>query len=439
LTKFWSADEIGGACRREGHVWRERLWGPLATIWTFIVQVLHADSSQAEAVAISLAERAAADRDCPSGDPSAYCQARKRLPLGVIRRGVKAIAAKLGALVGGDGRWVEGRRVLIVDGTRCSMPDTPELQRAFGQPSGQEPGCGFPVATIVTVFSWATGAVLDAVVGPWRESELTLWERLWHLICPGDVVVADRFYCTFRDIVALRRKRCDVVVRLHQRRPADMTQGRRLGKNDRLVEWTKPAWNPRGREMTRREWERLPSKLTVRLVRVVVPRRGMRSRELFLATTLVDPAEYPLETLADLYRDRWTAELRLRDVKSTLDMDILRGKSPDVVVKEIFTHLLAYNLIRAVMWQAASKHDRPLHRLSFAGTVARLNAMTPYLVLFGSTPKAGKLYDILLRSIAAAVLPYRPNRVEPRAVKRRPKKYKLLNRPRETLRKELLS
>lgn len=439
LKEFWGSEEIEAACRQEGHVWRERFWGPLETIATFIIQVLGGGSSLREAVARSLAERAASGRCCPSGDPSAYCQARKRLPLEVIKRGVRAVGERLRGAVGAEGQWLGGRRVWIVDGSTCSMPDTPELRRTFGQAGGQAPGCGFLVAKIVAMFCWATGAVLEAAVGPWSKSELALWRGLWHLLAPGDVVVGDRCYCTFSDISALVAKGCDAVFRLHQRRSTDMSKGVRLGRDDRLVRWTKPVWGARPRGMTRGQWEQLPAELTVRLVRVRVQQRGFRTRELFVATSLLDPAKYPRQAVAELYHDRWTAELRLRDIKSKLEMNVLNGKTPDVVLKEIEAHLLAYNLVRCLMWQAACEHGRPLHRLSFAGAVDRLNAITPYLWLYATSAKARRLYDLLLRCIANDVVPNRPNRLEPRAVKRRPKPYHLLNRPRHILRKELVS
>jgi hypothetical protein len=318
------------------------------------------------------------------------------------------------------------------------MPDTPALQKAFGQPSGQAPGCGFPVAKIVAMFCWASGAVLDAAVGPWWSSELLLWRRLWYLLPPGDVVLGDRYYCSFGDLAGLRQRGVDGVFRLHQRRPADFRYGQRLGREDRLVTWRRPLCPQRPRGMTVRQWRLLPEELTVRLLRVHVNVAGFRSRVILVATTLLDPVAYPAERIAALYRDRWTVELRLREIKTTLGMDVLRGHSPDVVSKEIYLHLLAYNLIRTLMWQAAAMHGRDLHRLSFAGTVDRLNALLPYLWLYQGTAEARRLYALLLEWIAHDPLPHRPNRIEPRAVKRRPKEYALLNKPRAEMRKVLV-
>jgi len=439
LTGQWTAAEIEAACQACGYRWRERFWTPLQTIWVFLLQVLHVGSSCRDAVAMALAGDAATGvGKLPSTHPSAYVQARRRLPLAVLRDGVRTVGQRLHDQVSPMLRWC-GRRVWVVDGSSGSMPDTPDLQAAFSQPTGQAAGCGFPVAKIVAMFCWASGAVMGVAIGPWWESELPLWRGLWHLLRPGDVLLGDRFYCTFADLVGLIRRGCDGVFRLHQRRPADFRFGKRLGRYDRLVTWKKPTWHARPRGMKRREWKRLPEQLSVRLIRIHADIPGFRSRVLTVATSLLDPTAYPRERIAALYRDRWMTELRLRDIKQTLGMDVLRGKSADIVRKEIYTHLLAYNLIRALMWQAAIEHGVHLHRLSFAGTVDRLNAVTPYLRLFHGDSRARTIYRWLLQSIASDPVPERPNRIEPRAVKRRPKEYPRMTKPRAVLRKQLQS
>jgi hypothetical protein len=388
---------------------------------------------------VALSQRAAAQAPLPdSSDPSAYCQARQRLPLAVLRQGVRTVGQRLRQQVGDLYTWC-GRRVWLVDGSSCSMPDTPALQKAFGQPAGPAPGCGFPMVRLVALFCWATGAVGDVALGPWRFSELRLWRRLWHLLSPGEVVVGDCFYCSFAHLVGLRQRGVEGVFRLHQRRPADFRCGERLGKNDRLVTWRRPKFQARPRGMTLRQWQRLPEELTVRLIRVSVAIAGFRSRVIIVATTLLDPVAYPAAQIAALYRDRWTVELRLREIKITLGMDVLRGQSPDIVRKEIYMHLLAYNLLRTLMWQAAVTRGRDLHRLSFAGTVDRLNALLPYLWLYQGTPHALRLYQLLLHWIAHDPLPHRPNRIEPRAKKRRPKPYPWMQQPRHEMRQALAS
>jgi len=432
-------DLVDSACAVAGHRWRRCFWTPTRTLWTFLMQVLHPDCSCRAAVAMALAEQAAEGADSPmSADPSAYSQARGRLRTDVLRHCLHATAQTVRDAVGDGYLWF-GRRVWLVDGTRCSMPDTPSLQRAFGQPDGQHPGCGFPVATLTALFCWASGAVLDVAIGPYRDSELRLWRRLWNWLRPGDVIVGDRFYCTYTDLAGLVRRGCDAVCRLHQRRKVDWRAGRKLGPNDRLVRWERPAKHTRGHNVSVRQWRQLPQTLPVRLVRGIVGAPGFRTREMIVATTLLDPAAYPAADILALYGDRWTVELRLRDIKTTLGMNILRGKSPSMVRKEIYMHLLAYNLIRQMMVRAATEYGRDLHRLSFAGAVQHLDAALPYLHLYAGTAHARRLAELVLRWIAHDTVPDRPGRIEPRARKRRPKKYALLNKPRQQLRKELVS
>jgi hypothetical protein len=439
LTGQWSGAEVLAACRSCRYLWRDRFWNPVQTIWAFLLQVLHDGSSCREAVAMVLAGAAAAEDDPKvSDDPSAYCQARGRLPLALLRQGVMTVGNRLRNNLRDVHTWC-GRHVWLVDGTSCSMSDTPSLQAAFGQPDGQAKGCGFPVARIVAMFCWASGAVLEAAIGPYRQSELSLWRSLWHLLSPGEIVLADRYYCTYADIAGLLARGCDCVFRLHQRRERGFGKGKRLGKNDYLAQWERPKCNLRSRGTTPQQWATLPAQLTIRLLRLAVDIPGFRSRTIFVATTLLDPIAYRADEIAALYRDRWLIELRLRDIKITLGMDVLRGKTPDIVRKEIYMHLLAYNLLRALMWEAAAKHGRDLHRLSFAGTVDRLNAAIPYLRLYQGTHKATRLYHLLLQWIAHDPNPDRPNRIEPRAVKRRPKQYAILNKPRNQMRMALLS
>jgi hypothetical protein len=439
LRQFLSAEVILNAAVAEQYQWRERIWSPLQTLWTFLVQVLNPDCSCRSAVAQVLAAQAAlGEPPQVSADPSAYCQARRRLPLGLFKTAFQTIGESLRANVSLDYLWHQ-RRVWVVDGSSCSMPDTPALQAAFGQPDGQAPGCGFPVARLVGLFCWATGTIVDVVIAAYRSSELVLWRQLWGHLQPTDIVLADRFYGTYAEVAQLLARGCDGVFRLQgaRARTMDFREGKRLGKNDRLVTWHRPKRCPR--TLRPEQFALLPERLTVRVLRFHTHRPGFRSQTILVATTLLDPKVYPLEAIAQLYADRWTVELRLRDLKTTLGMEVLRGKSPDVVCKEIYMHMVVYNLLRALMWQAAEAHHRPLHRLSFAGTMQRFEAMAPYLYLFCGTAKAVRLYQLLLTWIAGDMLPCRPGRIEPRAVKRRPKQYDLLNKPRQELRKALLS
>jgi hypothetical protein len=439
LSEYLSAQDLTQAAAAHEYRWRNRVWTPVQTIWTFLIQVLHVGWSCREAVAAVLAEQMAGGAVPPvSQDPTAYCQGRKRLPLALFREALKAVGSTVEARVGEAYRWC-GRRVWIVDGSSCSMPDTPELQEAFGQPDRQKKGCGFPVARIVAMFCWASGAVLDVAIGAYRSNELSLWRQLWDQLRAGDVALGDRFYGAYADLAQLSALHCDGVFRLRGARGRTMNfrRGQRLGPNDRRVVWSRSELCPR--TLTAQAYAALPLTLTVRVVRCCVTIRGFRSRKILVVTTLLDPKHYPRDQIAALYRDRWTVELRIREVKTTLRMDVLRGQSPDIVRKEIYMHFLAYDLIRALMWQAAQTHGRPLHRLSFAGTLERFHVLAPYLCLFAGTPQAVILYQLLLAWIARDLLPHRPNRLEPRALKRRLKPYHLLNRPRIEMRRALMT
>jgi hypothetical protein len=438
VREYLCEEDLTEAAAEQSYQWRDRIWTPALTVWTFLLQVLHPGWACRAAVAETLAQHVAAGTVLDaSPDPTAYCQGRKRLPLSLFRSALQKVGGVVQGKVGEGYRWC-GRRVWVVDGSSCSMPDTAQLQKAFGQPDRQKPGCGFPVAKMVAMFCWASGAVLDVAVGPYRSNELSLWRQLWGQLKVGDVALGDRFYGAYADLAQLRDRGCDGVFRLRgaRARTIDFRKGKRLGKNDRLFVWSKSK--PCPRTLCAEEFALLPASLTVRVLRFATCVKGFRSRTILVVTTLLDPKQYPLEQIAALYGDRWTVELRIREVKTTLQMEILSGKSEDVVRKEIYMHFIAYNLIRALMWQAAQEHARPLHRLSFAGTVQRLQAVAPYLWLFAGTLKAIQLHTWLLSWIARDILPHRPNRIEPRALKRRPKPYDLLTRPRNEMRTLLL-
>jgi len=429
LQDVFREDTITAYCRQAGHHWRASVWSPATTLLTFLLQVLDGAKTLRAAVAAVLvqwAQHGLTHR--PSADPSAYCQARRRWPHVVLERRVAALAQRVRALLPAEDGW-HGRRVYVVDGSSVRMPDTPDLQAAFPQPPGQTRGCGFPVARLVALFCWSSGALLDVALDALDRHELTLFRRLWHRLEAGGLVLADRAYSGYVDLAALRERGLEAVVRLHQRRRADGRQGQRLGPGDRLVTWPRPArWLP-SMGLTRAAFEQLPATLTVRVIHVTNVPRGFRSRTIHVVTTLLDPRAFPADQVRALYRDRWTAELNLRSLKIGLGMDVLRGQSVDVVRKEIHMHVLAYNLIRLLMWQAARPHGRALHRLSFVGTLHRLRAALP-LLLAGGRGSAARLGAQLRLAIATDLLPDRPDRWEPRRRKRRPKNYSLLVKPR---------
>jgi hypothetical protein len=421
---------VESACRKAGHLWRQSFWSPTLTMITFLLQVIDGAKTLRAAVATLLAQMAArGDTDLPSADPAAYCQARRRLPGEVFAALLTHVSDQMKSLLGSGGTWL-GHRVWITDGSAVSMPDTPELQKAFPQPPGQKPGCGFPVVKFVALFSWATGAIVDLIVGDLKPHELPMYRKLWHHFQAGDVVLNDRAYCTYVDFVRLRQRGVFCVSRLHQRRKTDLRSGRRLGEDDWIVKWRRPDQWISSCGVSEEEFKKLDQTLEVRILRIAHVPRGFRSRTVWLATTLLDPIETPADQIRSLYRDRWTAELNFRSLKIALGMDVLRGQSVNVVTKEIVMHLVAYNLIRLLMWHAAARHGRDLHRLSFTGTLHRWRAIMPLLIQHRTLPDTMRLLDAALLWIADDELVLRPNRLEPRRKKRRPKVYSLMKHPR---------
>lgn len=435
LRRVLRVEHIEEHCRQVDHHWRSSFWSPPVTLLTFLLQVLSAEKTLRAAVASLLNQMASQQVDrFPSPDPSAFCQARQRLPGPAVEHLNQGLADEMQAELRSHGLW-HGHRVKKVDGTTVSMPDEPLLQKAFPQPDAQKPGCGFPVARLVVMFCWATGAVMRQAIGNLKEAEISLFRGHYaDWLERGDVVLADRHYCSYTDLARLNGQGVFVVYRLHHRRPDDFRKGKRLGRDDRLVVWDRPKKRLASFGISEEEFKRLPETLTVRLVRVAQTPKGFRSRTVTIATTLLDPVAYPANEIRALHRDRWSVELNIRSLKTHLGMDILRSQSEDVVRKEMAMHLLAYNLIRLLMWRAARRQDRDLHRLSFTGTLHRVRQIAGSIV-FAPDPDHDQWIARMLAWVGIDLVPDRPNRVEPRRRKRRPKEYSLLNKPRNWYRK----
>jgi hypothetical protein len=373
-----------------------------------------------------------------SPETGAYCQARKRLP----EKFFSDVARLTGRTLDSDlePHWLwKRRRVYVYDGSSVSMPDTPENQSEYPQPAAQKPGLGFPLARMAAVFSFACGAVLDLGICRYAgkgQSELSLLRTLWDLFVAGDVFLADRLMCSWTDMVMLKQRGVDSVTRLSKRR-ADFRRGKRLGKDDHIVQWPKPT---KPRSINRETYDALPAFLMVRETRVRVEQAGFRSQTIIIATTLLDANEITKNDLAQLYRARWNAELDLRSLKQTMQMDILRCKTPELVRKEIWTHILGYNLIRTIIAQAASKHGVDPRSISFKGAIQTLEAFQPVIALQGQRDSAFRilLYQQLLDAIATHRVADRPDRFEPRRKKRRPKPYDRLMKPRQEAKHDIL-
>jgi hypothetical protein len=419
--------------------WVDRIYSPLVTLWVFLGQVLSADHSCRAAVARLIAHRLSrGERSC-SAETGAYCQARKRLPeeffSNVARQTGRALET------GVDRQWLwKRRRVYAFDGSTVSMPDTRENQRAYPQPDTQKPGLGFPLARIAAVFSLSCGAVLDLGICRYAgkgQSELGMLRTLWNMFLPGDIFLADRLMCAWTEMVMLKQRGVDSVCRFTSHRKADFRRGKRLGKGDHIVTWLKPT---KPRSIDRETYKTLPESLMIRECRVRVEQPGFRIKTLIVATTLLDADEFTKDDLAQLYRARWNAELDLRSLKQTLQMDVLRCKTPELVRKELWTHVLAYNLIRTIMAQAATKHGIEPRSISFKGTVQTLEAFQPVIALQGQHDLAFRmhLYQQLLDAIAIHRVADRPDRYEPRRKKRRPKPYDRLMKPRWQAKRDVL-
>ena len=411
----------------EGPNSRERIFSLRLTFECFVWQMLKPKTSCREVVRqvqglLRLHGRGAVD----SGD-SAYVQARQRLPAERLEKALGATAQAADRRVGLGGQ-LNGRPVKGVDGSTTRLADTPENQKRYPQPTSQKPGCGFPVLKFVALLSLSSGAILNVILGSLRHHDLRLLRRLWDQLQKGDILLGDRAYGEYTTLAGLPKQGVDVVARLHQRRKVDFRNAQRLANNDALFVWTKGYQQSEIFSAT--EWALLPVQITVRIIRFSATIRGFRSRRITLVTTLLDPKLYPASDLVALYARRWRLELCLRDLKTTMGMEELRCKTPDMADKELLAYLVAHNLIRCVIAEALARFQVDLERVSFKGCVDALRQYSDAIAKARNRKIRRQLWDDLLLNLAQDLVPYRPNRIEHRAVKRRPKPYPLLNQPR---------
>ena len=440
-----SEEEIERAFQEEGFALgaddeeEDVVYTPPVTLWTFLSQMLHKGEhrSCAAAVARVVVLLATLGREPPSSNTGAYCRARAKLPEPVIRRLTLRMAQGCEEAAPSSWLW-HGRHVKLVDGTTASMPDTEANQAEYPQHPTQEEGVGFPIVRMVVLFSLATGMLCDMAMGPYQGKETgepALFRELFSRLEADDIVVGDRYYCSYFMIALLKEWGVDFVVRLHQARTADFRRGRRLGSGDHLVEWIRPA---RPTWMDQETYDRMPASIELREVLVQVNQPGFRTESLVVVTTLCDAEEYPAEEIAELYRGRWLVEVDIRAIKITLDMDVLRCKTPAMVRREIWTHLLAYNMIRRSILQSAQASGLSPRELSFTAAMQAITASWVVAVL-ADREMFGVLVDAHLANLAGHRVGNRPGRVEPRATKRRPKPHRLLTKPRAEARLELLA
>ncbi len=404
------------------------VYSPAVTLWGFIGQVLGGHKSCVAAVARIIVLLSAMGRGVCAAETGAYCKARAKLSERFCRRLAYQVGTELENQAPSHWRWHD-RRVLFIDGTTITLPDTLENQEAYPQPCTQRPGMGFPMIRLVVLLTFATAAMVGAAWGRYRgkqTGESALFRQLLEQLAAGDVVVADRYYCSYRMIALLGQRGVDAVFRFHQLRRSDFRRGTRLGRSDHIVQWQrpqKPTW------MDDATYATMPETLTVRELRFQIDEPGCRTRDVIVATTLLDDSVYSKDDVSDLYGQRWQAELDLRSIKQTLRMGTLSCKTPAMIHKEIWVHLLGYNLVRKVAAQAAWENNLCPRQISFAGTAQILEQFASLLLGSPLDQRAGHCHN-LFAAVASHRVRNRPGRFEPRRLKRRIDKYPMMRYPR---------
>jgi len=431
FRQLLDAKRILRALDRAGVTFRERVFSPLVTIWASLSQVISGkDSSCQDGVSRVIADRVARGKRPCSTDTSSYCTARGRLPEQVLVDLTREIGQELHQQAPTE--WLsKGRRTVLVDGSTASMDDTEANQEEYPQSTNQKKGLGFPILRFVVMLSLSVGTVLECAVGSCRgkkTGEQSLFRQMWDALRAGDILVADRLYDCYRDIAMLRIRGIDVVFGKKPSRHCDFRRGRRLGSRDHVVTWKKPGYDA-SRYDSRSDWETLPESMEMREVCITIRRPGYPTRSVAVVTTILDPEQYSAKELTDLFAQRWHCELDLRSIKRSLSMHHLSSRSPQMVRKELWLHLLAYNLIRVRMAQAASLHDQTPRCLSFTATMKLIHNFA-HLLSTRDHDEHHRVEAELLAVIADCILDHRPDRQEPRAVKKRQQKYSYLTTPR---------
>lgn len=410
---------------------RQRIYSLPRTFWGWLWQMLNHNAPCREVVRQVQALCALEGGPLVDERTGGYCQARAHLPQPLLERALAA-SAHTAARRAGAQSGLQGRALKVVDGSSLRLPDTPANQQRFPQPANQKRGCGFPVMKLVVLFCLSSGALLARAAGTLWDSEARLFHNLLPTLKRGDIVIGDRGFGNFVIAALLASLGVDFIGRVSTNsRRIDLRQGRRLGRNDRVVCWRK---GPRQANwLSASVWAALPALMEVRIVRLQIRQRGFRTRQLTLATTLLDAQLYPAEELLAAYARRWRMELCLDDLKTTLGLETLKCLSPAMAQKELLIGLIAHNLLRCVMAEAARTYLAPLERISFKGTMDALRQFNHALCQSRCTHRKKELWAVLLLTLARDLVPERPARREPRAVKRRPR-YPFLTQPRHQLR-----
>lgn len=433
FERFLPAVEVLEVCEQFGHGFRDRIYTPVVTLWMFLGQTLSPDHSCRDAVHRLNAWRTNRGEKKADSNTTAYCEARQRLPESVVKELVKRSGQT--CLQHAAGRWQwKGHDVKVVDGFTLTMPDTPENQKEYPQQRSQKKGCGFPIMRCVMLFCLSTGAALEIAMGPYRgkqTGENSLLQTIGHLLFPGDILLADRYYATFGNIYQAIKDGYHVVMRSHHKRKIDFRRGFKQGSYDQVVAYHKPVRCPIW--MSKSEYQQCPEFILVRHVSYEVKRKGFRARRIILSTTMLHAEQDTVQELADLYARRWQVELDIRSLKTHMQMEHLRCKSPAMVRKEVYAHMIAYNLIRDLIVHTSIIYEKSPKGLSHKGAVQAFNAFAEKLST--KTARIEALEAALYESIMEHPIGDRKHRVHPREIKRRPKSYKLMTRPRHAARR----
>ena len=416
----------------EGHQYRQRVFCPLVTLWAWLSQSLSQDKSLNEAVSRIVAHRVSSGLPQCSASSASYSEARGRFPLPAMIRMAKEVGRNVHASACEDWNW-NGRQVYLVDGTGLSMPDTPENQAAFPQAKSVKAGLGFPFMRAVALISLSTGAVVDFECGSNEgkgTGELSLLRRMLDTMKPGDILVADRYYPSFFMVKELQKRGIDLVSMSFHNRTVDFEQGIQLGEKDHIAEWEKtkrPKW------FSLDEYINMPRTVSVREFAIEIEGRDGEPEEAIIVSTMTDPT-IAQEEIAELYWKRWNCELDLRSLKQSMHMDVLRCKTPEMVIKEVYCHLLAYNLLRGTMMESARRTGVTPRQLSVKGAMQAVESFTPAMMVVGN---GETIYDAFLKTISTHRVANRPGRQEPRFKKRRPSWDTYMTIPRHQSRRKL--
>lgn len=411
---------------------RVRGYPDVLTFWAFLSQVLTEDASCARAVSRVQVWARERKLPVPSAGTSSYCVARAGLPIEMLQAVNASLFGQLEANLPSQGLW-RGHRVKAEDGTSAQMPDSETNREVYPYPSGQAEGCGFPVIALGGLIDLGHGGLQDFSASSIQTGELRGHDQLEGYLESGDILVADRLYSSYEGIARLQQRGVHFIGRSHQARKMDFRMGRKLGPNERVQTYRKPRQQPQASRLKKEQWEALPEEIELRIIRTHGPDRQGKRRTRYVVTTLLDPEQYPAPEVSSIYLHRWEIELRFRDIKTTLGMEMLRTKSPEMIYKEVLMNMIAYNLIRLLMLKAAVTQGVSHRKLSFKGVLQVVSECRAEFKTLANRPRIrAERKTNLWSRIAERILNERPGRNEPRRVKRRPKCTRWLQKPRHS-------